>query len=129
MEFKTFLVSGIAGITLLVIAVTICSVAFIGGIFFFVNWIMRSSDAYRLSYEKLKSTPAIVKRLGEPIREEGFVRGKIRNGWANISFSVRGSKTGATVYVKGLKINGKWIFKKREIEFKDDPKRIALDSD
>jgi hypothetical protein len=94
--------------------------------------LMKQSDAYKVAFERARTTPAVMEQLGEPIRDGWFLQGHIElkndDGIANISFPLLGPKGEGTVYVVATKAAGRWHFRsvivatdagRREIDLSD----------
>jgi Cytochrome oxidase complex assembly protein 1 len=90
-------------------------VAFASAFMLGIAQIMKRSDAYRIAFTRACACPAVVERLGEPIREGWFLQGHINlvnnDGVAELSFPLVGPKAEATVYVVATKTAGRWHFR------------------
>ena len=98
-------------------------------LFFGINSLMKSSEAYQLALQEINANPEINKILGEPI-EAGMLRGSIEtsgpSGKASISIPLKGTKTKGIAYVKAIKEMGIWKIQKMEVEIKPNGKRIVI---
>ena len=120
---------------------TICVVAliifggFLGALFFGINKLLRSSDAYKIAVATAKADPRVTAALGAPITEGMFVKGSIfvssssqggSTGRAKLAIPVSGPKGEATIYVAATKTAGKWSFSKLVVQVKGTQESIDL---
>jgi hypothetical protein len=72
--------------------------------------LMRSSDAVKLAIATAKSNPALVERLGQPLKTGWFVAGSIEitpaSGHAELAIPVSGPKGRGTIYAEARKRAG-----------------------
>jgi len=108
----------------------IAIVGFFGGIFFFVFSIIKYSDVYVESLTRAQSSPAVVKSLGEPIKEGFLVFGSIHvngpSGEADLAIPISGPKGSGTINAVATKSAGKWHFQVLEVDIKGSEGRIDL---
>ncbi len=74
---------------------------------------LKQSDAYRTSLAFVVEHPAVVARLGEPIKSGLFPTGSIQKtgpyGRAELSFSVNGPRGGGTALVRSSRDGVRWV--------------------
>jgi len=96
---------------------------------FTVTSAIKSTEAYKLGYEKLMYNREAVTALGTPI-DTGIPMGKIEvsgpSGKADISFSVEGPKSKGTVYVDAVRDMGTWTINREVLELEGGKGRIDL---
>jgi len=85
---------------------------FVTSLFFGIDSMMRSSEAYRMSMSAAQSSPCVVTLLGTPLHS-GFISGNYdessERGSAEYDFSVEGPKGKGYLSVEAKKSQGKWI--------------------
>jgi hypothetical protein len=105
-------------------------VGFFVGIFFFVFSVFKYSDVYVVSLKQAQASHAVVKSLGEPIKEGFLVFGSIHvngpSGEADLSIPISGPKGSGTLYAVATKSAGKWHFQVLEVDIKGSEGRIDL---
>jgi hypothetical protein len=103
---------------------------FAGGIFFGVTKVMKSSEPYRVAFERASSDPRVIAVIGEPIRKSWYMTGQINingpSGHASLAFPVRGPRGKATVYVEAIRRMGEWDIRSITVEFRDSNRRLDL---
>jgi hypothetical protein len=87
-------------------------IALLGGIVGSTFFLLRHSEAYRLSVSELQSNPIAANLLGKPI-STGFPFGSISvdaggTGRAVFSFSASGPKAAGTAFLEAVKKDGVW---------------------
>jgi len=69
-------------------------------------------EAYQLSLNAVRSNQAVISALGEPIEPHWFVMGNTKrsggSGSANLEYSVEGTITSGTVYLRASRDMGQW---------------------
>lgn len=112
------------------LSMVVMAVAGVAAFIFFIFGAIKSSDVYQQALAKLRSNPAVVRELGEPIEAGWSVNGSINvsndSGNADIRIPVSGPKKSGTVYVVATKRVGKWDFSALEVEVEGESKRINL---
>jgi hypothetical protein len=87
-------------------------IAFGGGIFGGVFYLLRHSEAYQLGVSKLQTNTIATNLLGTPI-STGFPLGKItfngESGTAVLSFPASGPKAAGVVFLEAVKKDGVWL--------------------
>jgi hypothetical protein len=105
-------------------------VGLVAGVLIFVFSLMKSSDAYKLAFARVQSSPAAVNALGEPLKSGLFVSGNINvngpSGAANLSIPVSGPKGGGTIQLKATKSVGRWTFDALFLDVAATGQRIDL---
>ena len=101
-----------------------------GGFFMLLFGMMKKSDAYRMSFERVQSDPQIIEALGTPIEAGLFVTGSIHHGpggggSANIAYGISGPRGAADVYVEAIRESGQWRLISLAVEI-EDGERIEL---
>lgn len=96
----------------IVVIVVFAVVLFGGGIFYFVMNLLKSSDAYAMAMETLRSDSRAVELLGEPIEDGMFPMGSVEtsgsSGYADLTISVSGPKGSGKLYVLANKWMDDW---------------------
>lgn len=100
-----------------------------GAMIFGVMYAMKSSDAYRMAVQAVKANQQVVAILGEPI-STGLPTGSFQvsgpSGFADVSFSVKGSKESGTMYFQATRSMGRWEITHAVIELDGTGQRIDL---
>lgn len=69
-------------------------------------------EAYQLSLNAVRSNQAVISALGEPIEPHWFVMNNTKrsggSGSANLEYTVEGSITSGTVYLRASREMGQW---------------------
>ena len=106
---------------------------FVGLIFLFVFSIFKGSDAYIEAVAQARSSPAVLRELGEPIHPGWWVSGSINvtgpSGSADFATSLLGPMSRGTLYVSAKKQAGRWKYKVLEVAVEGKNERIDLLSD
>lgn len=108
--------------------------AVIGGfcalIVYFAFGLMKTSDAYREALSRAKASPAVVRALGEPLREGLFVSGSIQvngpSGNAELAIPISGPRGKGTIYLEARKSAGRWNYSTLLVEVNATGERIDL---
>jgi hypothetical protein len=105
-------------------------VGFCALIVYFAFGLMKSNDAYKEALARAKASPAVVRALGEPLREGLFVSGSIQvsgpSGNAELAIPVSGPRGKGTIYVEARKSAGRWNFSRILVEVHVTKERIDL---
>ncbi|GAA0709590.1 hypothetical protein ISN75_01915 [Dyella marensis] len=111
--------------------VLVALVLAVGGLFWSVISIMKSSDAYKLAVSEVQASTEVSQLLGTPITP-GIPTGSIQvsgaDGRANLAFNVEGPKGKGTVYVLAVEAVGKWRLDKAVFEDGATKNRIDLNA-
>ena len=94
------------------LAVIVGLALLVGSIFYGVFYVMKGSDAYKLTMQQVLSDTQVVAALGEPIETSWFITGNISvtgiDGAANLSIPLSGPKGSGTVISRSTKVAGEW---------------------
>jgi hypothetical protein len=114
----------------LLIALAVCGVAFVFGIFSLIVGAIRGSDVAKEAFARAQSNAVVVQRLGTPISEGWLVLGSINvsgtSGNADLAVPLSGPKGKATVYVRARKAMGKWNYNFMQAAVEGSDERIDL---
>jgi hypothetical protein len=109
---------------LLIVIASICG--FVGLLFH----VMKSSDAYQGALTRIRSSPAVIEALGEPITDSFFFTGQINiynsDGDARLEMGIKGSRANATAYVVADRSLGRWHYTRLILALKNTDTRIDL---
>jgi hypothetical protein len=96
----------------------------------FVFGIFKSSDPYQQALVRARTHPAVVRALGEPIKEGFFASGNMHvsgpSGEAELAIPISGPKGKATIYVEATQSVGQWSFTHLVVEIDGTRQRIDL---
>ena len=97
------------------IAVVAClvAIAIIGGsLFYGIEKMMRSSDAYKMALSRAQASPCIAEKLGTPIAAKWLISGNISEnnggGSANFDIPVYGPRGQGELNVSATRSDGAW---------------------
>lgn len=95
------------------------AVAGVAGLVFFVFGTIRNTEPYQASLRAAQASPALREALGEPIRSDWWLGGKVSwdngAGRADMHIPVKGPKGGASIHTIGTKQPAApWRFEKME---------------
>ena len=94
------------------LAVIVGLALLVGSIFYGVFYVMKGSDAYKMTMQEVRADAQVVAALGEPIETSWFITGNITingiEGAANLSIPLSGPKGSGTVTSRSTKIAGEW---------------------
>ena len=104
-----------------VAALFIVILGFVGGIFGFVIYAIKNSDAHKLALDVLKTSPEVREAIGE-VESTGWPMGSLKtsgggSGFASFSESVKGDKGKGKYYATLVKENDVWVFKSGRLEY------------
>ena len=108
------------------------SAACCGGVLLTPYMMLRSSQPYEMALSEVQEDPAVVERLGEPIKADswfpvGTVHAENGGGEAALDFDVAGPDGRAHVRTQAKRIDGQWGLARLEVTF-DDGRRLSLDT-
>lgn len=116
-------------VPILVLAVLLFMVASIGLFAMGLMSSMRSNDAYRQAVEAARSSEALSEAMGEPVRPDWYLTGKVayENGHrtAKLSIPLLGGRENATLTVDAYGDDGDWTFDTLEAQL-DSGRTIDL---
>ena len=91
---------------------------------------LSNSDATQTALERANASPTLTNRIGTPVQRGWIVTGSIKvrgsSGNVDVAVPVSGPKGGATVYARGRKEAGLWIYDLIEAAPDDGSERIDL---
>jgi TonB family protein len=94
-------------------------VLLVGGIIFAAMSAVRSSEVYQGALKIAQAHPAVVERLGEPVKDGWLVQGNINyqggSGNANFDIPVSGPKNSGTLRVSAVKPDGSWMYQRLDL--------------
>ncbi len=101
-----------------------------GGFFMLLFGLIKNSEAYEMSFERVQSDPQIIETLGTPIEAGVFVTGSIHHGpggsgSANIAYGISGPRGSADVTVEAIRSSGQWQLISLAVDI-EDGERIEL---
>lgn len=112
------------------VLVLVLLVTLIGGAIVLGFNMMKRADAYQMAMERLRATPAVVEKLGQPIEEGWYASGQIHisgpDGTASLEFPVHGPSGSASVYVRATRASGQWTLDELVVEIEDTGERISV---
>jgi hypothetical protein len=113
-------------VTLAVIVVFVCMLT---AILFGVFSLMKNSEAYQLSIQRIETNVEVKQTFGEPI-EYGLVQGSISTsgprGEASLGIPLEGPMAEGTAYVEAVKEMGTWRITAMEVEIEPSGRRIVI---
>lgn len=102
----------------------------VGAAFFGVSKIMTNSTPVEYAIEQASKNELVLENLGEPIEKYGIPSGNISltNDDGNVDFSIpiRGDKGEGTLIVRGIKVDGEWIYEDLYVYIKETQEEINL---
>jgi hypothetical protein len=114
----------------LLIALAVCGVALLFGIFSLIVGAIRGSDVAKEAVARAQSNAVVAQRVGTPISEGWLVLGSINvsgtSGNADLAVPLSGPKGKATVYVRARKVTGKWNYNFMQAAIEGSDERIDL---
>jgi len=91
----------------------IAAAALVGFVFLLMSWV-RGSEVYTLAMDKARSSPELVRALGEPITDGFITTGKVSttgaSGEADLQTYLMGPDGGGRLYIQARKQAGVWTF-------------------
>jgi hypothetical protein len=108
-----------------IVAIIAIVVVGIGSVFF----ALRNSDAAHMAIERASANPLVTSALGSPLSTGWIVSGSIKvsgpTGNVDIAVPISGPRGSGTVYIRGKKEAGRWLYDQIEADI-GDAKRIDL---
>ncbi|TDQ22026.1 cytochrome c oxidase assembly factor Coa1 family protein [Tenacibaculum caenipelagi] len=102
----------------------------IGAAFFGVSTMINNSTPVEYAIEQASKNEIVIKNLGEPIEKYGIPSGNIslKNDDGNVDFSIpiRGDKGEGVLIVRGIKLDGEWIYEDLYVRIKKTQEEINL---
>lgn len=94
------------------------------------NNAMRSSQLYKLSLIKVTTHPEVIKAVGLPVKDGGFIKGGIKvsgsSTEATLVYPIYGPEGRAIVNVQAEKKDAKWIYSTLQVTIRETSKKINL---
>ncbi|ABF43770.1 conserved hypothetical protein [Candidatus Koribacter versatilis Ellin345] len=116
----------IALVISIVLFFVLAVVVFVVGIFVLVS----NTEPEKLAFAKAANSPAVVERLGQPIKKGMFSSGSINttgpSGHAELKVPISGPKGEGYIYLTANKSADRWTFTQLEVAIDGDEKRIEL---
>jgi len=92
--------------------------------------VIGNSDVSKMAFAAAKANPAVMQRLGEPVKRGFFISGNIQTagptGQADMAIPISGPKGKATLYVVARKSAGLWKLETLEVAFREEDTRMDL---
>jgi hypothetical protein len=102
------------------VVVLVLGVAGIGGLFYFVFGLIRSSDVYKDALQRAQSNPQVIAALGQPIEPGWWVAGSINidnsSGHADFLAPIHGPNGKAIIEATARKRTGQWTFSRLRVK-------------
>ena len=94
-------------------------VALVGGIVFVAMSAIKSSEVYKGALGVAQTHPAVIERLGEPVKDGWFVQGNVKidgsGGNANFQIPVSGPKGAGTLHVRAVRPDDAWMYERLDL--------------
>jgi hypothetical protein len=104
--------------------------AFVGGIYFLVTSMMRSSEPYQQAVAIAQQDPRVAAAMGAPLKEGWFITGNINisnsSGRANLNIPLSGSISDGSLRLAASKSEGVWTFSHLSLRVKKSGEEILL---
>ncbi len=106
-------------------------IVFFGGFFVTILASMKNSEAYRMTMEEVRKSPAVTAALGEPIETGFFLTGTIGlnangSGHARLQIPLKGSTANGTAYTVAERQGGVWEIKLLFVRVDDRQEPIVV---
>ena len=102
----------------------------IGAAFFGFSKVFNTSEPVKYALEQAKNNPEVMAALGDNLTLTGVNNGNIslnnKDGEIDVSQQIIGSKGKGTLVVKGIKVNGKWVYEDLHILIRNTQEQINL---
>jgi hypothetical protein len=102
--------------------------ALVAGVLFFFVGTVRSTDAYRVSFDEARAHPEVRAALGQPIERGWWMTGQVSinndDGEADLSYPISGPSGSGKVRVRASRKDGVWSYEVLECTLGD--KRVDL---
>jgi len=101
------------------------------GIVFFVQAMIKDSDAFKLTMERLRAEPEIAEKLGADFAPGWIVSGNISynaggSGEASLNIPLSGSRGSARAFSEARRENGTWTLERLSVRLADSQDTIRL---
>ncbi len=87
--------------------------------FIYVAGVVKTSPIYQQSLKKARGNPAVMQKLGKPVKGGLFIDGRISvshlSGEADFTVPISGPQAEGTLRVQAQKIDGEWVYSLLEV--------------
>ena len=102
----------------------------LGAAFFGVSNMINNATPVEYAIELATKNELVIKNLGEPIEKYGIPSGNISltndDGDVDFSIPIRGNIGEGTLVVRGIKIDGEWVYEDLYVRIRDTQEEINL---
>ena len=102
----------------------------VGAAFFGVSNMINNATPVEYAIELAAKNELVIKNLGEPIEKYGIPSGNISltndDGDVDFSIPIRGNIGEGTLVVRGIKIDGEWVYEDLYVRIRDTQEEINL---
>ncbi|RKF04114.1 cytochrome oxidase complex assembly protein 1 [Tenacibaculum lutimaris] len=102
----------------------------VGAAFFGVSNMINNATPVEYAIELAAKNELVIKNLGEPIEKYGIPSGNISltndDGDVDFSIPIRGSIGEGTLVIRGIKIDGEWVYEDLYVRIRDTQEEINL---
>lgn len=102
----------------------------LGAAFFGVSNMINNATPVEYAIELATKNELVIKNLGEPIEKYGIPSGNISltndDGDVDFSIPIRGNVGEGTLVVRGIKIDGEWVYEDLYVRIRDTQEEINL---
>lgn len=102
----------------------------LGAAFFGVSNMINNATPIEYAIELAAKNELVIKNLGEPIEKYGIPSGNISltndDGDVDFSIPIRGNIGEGTLVVRGIKIDGEWVYEDLYVRIRDTQEEINL---
>lgn len=113
-------------ITGIVLLIVVAVVVFL----FCIFALLRNSDPAKIAFAKVAANPAVLERMGQPIKEGMIITGSINvsvsSGHADLKLPISGPKAKGSIYLTADKKDDQWILESLEVAVDGEDNRIEL---
>lgn len=117
-------------VTILIVAAVFIVVAFIGAVFYGIEYAFRASYPYQQAVERATDSPAVAEKIGAPLDIGWLVLGNVnssgREGSTTMSIPISGPYAEGHIIVVANKHANQWKFETLEVEVDGQDERIPL---
>ena len=102
----------------------------IGAAIFGVSNMINNATPVEYAIEKASTNEKVIEWLGESIEKDGIPSGNISfkndNGEVDFSIPLKGNKGEGTLIIRGIKVNGEWVYEDLYVRIKETQEEINL---
>lgn len=117
-------------VPVLVVSCLLVLTLFVGGIFWAITSMMRSSYPYQLAVKRATESPAVAAKIGKPLQIGWLISGNVNfngpEGNASLSIPVSGPNGEGEIIVVGKKHGNRWNFETLEVDVTGEDESIPL---